>query len=257
MSLAKRIIPCLDVDHGRVLKGTHFRDMRDIGNPVELAKKYRDDGADELVFLDITASIEKRKTLIEMVRNVASNLDIPFTVGGGIRSVEDVKMILSNGADKISINTAAVENPLLIKELVSRFGQQCVVVAIDGKRKVKENGEIWFEVYTYGGTKPTGLNAIEWAKRCEALGAGELLITSIDKDGTKSGYDLDLTRMIAEAVNIPIIASGGCGEPKHILDVLTIGKADAALAASIFHYDEYPIPLVKRYLKENGVNVRL
>ena len=190
------------------------------------------------IILDITASIEKRKTLIEMVRNVASNLDIPFTVGGGIRSVEDVKMILSNGADKISINTAAVENPLLIKELVSRFGQQCVVVAIDGKRKVKENGEIWFEVYTYGGTKPTGLNAIEWAKRCEALGAGELLITSIDKDGTKSGYDLDLTRMIAEAVNIPIIASGGCGEPKHILDVLTIGKADAALAASIFHYDE-------------------
>lgn len=257
MSLTKRIIPCLDVDHGRVLKGTHFRDMRDIGNPVELAKKYRDEGADELVFLDITASVEKRKILIEMVRDVALNLDIPFTVGGGIRSVEDVKMILSNGADKISINTAAVENPLLIKELANRFGRQCVVVAIDGKRKVKENGEVWFEVYTYSGTKPTGLDAIEWAKCCEALGAGELLVTSIDRDGTKIGYDLDLTRMIAEAVNIPIIASGGCGEPKHILDVLTIGKADAALAASIFHYDEYPIPLVKKYLKENGVNVRL
>ncbi|MCS7116864.1 MAG: imidazole glycerol phosphate synthase cyclase subunit, partial [Nitrososphaerota archaeon] len=190
MNLAKRIIPCLDVDHGRVLKGTRFRDMRDIGDPVELAKKYRDDGADELVFLDITASVEKRRILIEMVRNVASHLDIPFIVGGGIRSVEDVKMILSSGADKVSINTAAVENPMLIKELAERFGRQCVVVAIDGKRKVEEDGNVWFEVYTYSGTKPTGLDVIEWAKRCEALGAGELLVTSIDRDGTKSGYDL-------------------------------------------------------------------
>lgn len=254
--LAKRIIPCLDVDRGKVLKGVHFRNLRDAGDPVELAEKYRDEGADELVFLDITASVEKRKTLVKVVSSVASAIDIPFTVGGGIRSVEDARLVLCSGADKVSINTAAVENPNFIRELADRFGSQCVVVAIDAKRRYGEEG-LWFEVHTYSGSRPTGIDAVKWAERCEELGAGELLVTSIDRDGTKDGYDIELTKKIVEHVNIPVIASGGCGEPKHMLEALTIANADAALAASIFHYEEYPIPVVKKYLKEHGVEVRL
>ncbi|PUA31473.1 MAG: imidazole glycerol phosphate synthase subunit HisF [Candidatus Terraquivivens tikiterensis] len=253
--LAKRIIPCLDVDHGRVLKGRRFVGLRDVGDPVELALKYRDDGADELVFLDITASFEKRKILLDVVRRVAEVLDIPFTVGGGIRSVEDAHDILSNGADKVAVNTAAVENPELVRELSSIYGSQCVVVAIDAKRVYTKDG-LWFEVYTYGGRKPTGMDAVEWARRAEELGAGEILLTSIDMDGTKDGYDLVLTRSVSTSVSIPVIASGGCGRPEHFLEAFRVG-ADAALAASIFHYDEYPIPVVKKYLKERGVHVRL
>ena len=254
MVLTKRIIPCLDVDKGRVLKGIRFRNLRDAGDPVEMAKKYRDEGADELVFLDITASVEKREILSKLVRDVASVLDIPFTVGGGIRSIEDARLILCNGADKVSVNTAAVEEPGLVRELADRFGSQCVVIAIDAKKTF--NTPSSYEVYTYGARKPTCLDALEWAKRVESLGAGEILLTSIDRDGTELGYELELTRLITQAVNIPVIASGGCGEPQHIYDVLTKGKADAALAASIFHYERYPVPVVKRFLKERGVAVR-
>lgn len=256
MGLTKRIIPCLDVARGRVLKGTHFVNLRDAGDPVELARRYRDDGADELVFLDITASIEERKTLADMVSRVAFTLDIPFTVGGGIRTLEDGRVILCSGADKVSINTAPIERPPLVSELSQMFGQQCVVVAIDAKRCV-EGGGSWFQVYSHSGRRATGLNAVEWAQNVESLGAGEILVTSIDRDGTQAGYDLELTRAIAEAVNIPVIASGGCGEPEHILQAFTHGKADAALAASIFHYDKYPVPVVKRFLAERGVGVRL
>ncbi len=255
MPLAKRIIPCLDVDRGRVLKGVHFLEMKDAGDPVALAKKYRDEGADELVFLDITASVEKRDILREMVMNVAAELDIPFTVGGGLRSASDVRLVLSSGADKASINTAAVENPKLITELADRFGSQCVVVAIDAKQVGGEPGQ--YEVFTYGARRPTGLDAVGWAMKVEKLGAGEILLTSIDRDGTQKGYELNVTRSIADKVNIPVIASGGCGEPKHIYDVLTEGDADAALAASIFHYDQYPITTVKKYLLEKGVRIRL
>ncbi|RJS85579.1 imidazole glycerol phosphate synthase subunit HisF [Candidatus Bathyarchaeota archaeon] len=267
MVLAKRIIPCLDVDHGRVVKGVHFVNLRDAGNPVELGKKYSDEGADELVFLDITASPEKREILKEVVKAVAAELDIPFTVGGGIRSIDDARTVLCNGADKVSINTAAVERPSLVQELSDSFGKQCVVVAIDAKRRYEyrpdrrmvltESGYCWFEVYTYGGRKPTGLDAVIWAIKASELGAGELLVTSMDRDGTESGYDLALTRAISEAVNVPVIASGGAGKPEHILDAFTLGRADAALAASIFHYNKYPIPIVKRFLAERGVPVRL
>ena len=267
MVLAKRIIPCLDVDHGRVVKGVHFVNLRYAGDPVELGKRYSDEGADELVFLDITASPEKREILKEVVKAVASELNIPFTVGGGIRSVEDARAVLCNGADKVSVNTAAVERPQLVKELSETFGRQCVVVAIDAKRRyevrpdrvVVQSGEgaCWFEVYTYGGRKPTGIDAIQWAKTVANLGAGELLVTSMDRDGTEDGYDLELTRSISEAVRIPVIASGGAGKPEHLLEAFTVGGADAALAASIFHYNKYPIPLVKKFLHERGVPVRL
>ncbi|MEM2815651.1 MAG: imidazole glycerol phosphate synthase subunit HisF [Candidatus Bathyarchaeia archaeon] len=265
--LAKRIIPCLDVDHGRVVKGINFLNLRNAGDPVELAKRYSEEEADELVFLDITASPEKREILKDVVKNVAAEINIPFTVGGGIRSVSDARLILCNGADKVSINTAAVENPSLIKELAKTFGRQCVVVAVDAKRVYEKaegktmaetsGGSCWFEVYTYGGRKPTGLDAIQWAIKAEEMGAGELLITSMDRDGTELGYDLELTRNISERVNIPVIASGGAGEPKHFLDAFTAGKADAALAASVFHYSKYPIRTVKSFLKERGVIVRL
>jgi cyclase len=266
MALTKRIIPCLDVDHGRVVKGINFINLRDAGNPVELAKRYSDEGADEIVFLDITASPEKRKILKDVVRSVASEINIPFTVGGGIRSIEDAHIVLCSGADKISINTAAVENPKLIRDLSETFGSQCVVLAIDARRRydvrrdknIVETGEglCWFEVYTYGGRKPTGIDAIEWAVKGAELGAGEILLTSMDRDGTENGYDLELTRSIAERVNIPVIASGGAGKPEHFLEVFNVG-ADAALAASVFHYSKYPIPVVKRFLHERGVSVRL
>lgn len=265
--LAKRIIPCMDVKDGRVVKGTHFLNLRDAGDPVELAQMYNQDGADELVFLDITASQEKRKTLQVLVRQVASRVNIPFTVGGGIKSVEDVRTVLRNGADKTSLNTAAVENPTIITDIAELFGSQCVVIAIDVKRrygdlegrKVVSTGEgpCWFEVYTYGGRTATGLDALDWASKAVKLGAGELLVTSMDRDGTKRGYDNQLNKAISERVRVPLIASGGAGEPKHFLEAFLEGKADAALAASVFHYDKYPIPVVKQYLHSRGVNVRI
>ncbi|MEM2094746.1 MAG: imidazole glycerol phosphate synthase subunit HisF [Candidatus Bathyarchaeia archaeon] len=267
MPLAKRIIPCLDVDHGRVVKGTRFLDLKDAGDPAELAKEYSDGGADELVFLDITASFEKRRILKDTVEKVAAEINIPFTVGGGIRGIQDARMVLCSGADKVTINTAAVENPSLVSDLASIFGRQCVVVAIDAKRRYERasdrlvvdsaDGPCWFEVYTYGGRKPTGLDAVEWAAKVEGLGAGELLLTSMDRDGTEDGYDLELTKAVSERVNIPVIASGGAGKPEHFLDAFTIGKADAALAASVFHYNEYPICVIKEFLERRGVCVRL
>ena len=267
MALTRRIIPCLDVDHGRVVKGVNFTNLRRAGDPVELARRYSDEGADELVFLDITASSEKRSILRDVVRSVASEINIPFTVGGGIRSIEDAYIALCNGADKVSINTAAVENPELIMNLSEAFGSQCIVLAIDAKRRYDvvegrnivetSNGPCWFEAYIYGGRKPTGIDAIEWAARGAELGAGEILLTSMDRDGTENGYDIELTRSIAEHVKIPIIASGGAGKPEHFLDVFSNGKADAALAASVFHYSKYPIPVVKRFLHERGVPVRI
>ncbi|MGQ9744226.1 MAG: imidazole glycerol phosphate synthase subunit HisF [Candidatus Bathycorpusculaceae bacterium] len=265
--MAKRIIPCLDVDHGRVVKGINFLNLRDAGDPVELAKRYSDEGADELVFLDITASQEKREILRDTVEKVAAEINIPFTVGGGVRDISDAKLILYSGADKVSVNTAAIENPKLIKQLGKTFGEQCIVVAIDAKRRydkkedkimVETNqGICWFEAYTHGGRKPAGIDAIGWAIKAEELGAGEILLTSMDRDGTEEGYDLELTRNISERVNIPVIASGGAGKPKHFLEVFTLGKADAALAASVFHYNKYPIKVVKEFLKEKGVNIRL
>ena len=267
LTLAKRIIPCLDVDNGRVVKGTHFVYIRDAGDPVQLAERYSKEGADELVFLDITASEQKREIMRNVVREIAKVIDIPFTVGGGIGNLEDGRNILLNGADKVSINTAAVRSPDLITKLMKIFGKQCVVVAIDAKRTyanlnkkiiLKENGKkFWYEVYIYGGKKPTGIDAIAWAKKAEKLGAGEILLTSIDMDGTEKGYDIELTRAISNAVNIPVIASGGCGEPKHMLDVFNDGNADAALAASIFHYEKYTVSRVKEYLQKNGIRVRL
>lgn len=254
MSVAKRIIPCLDVDNGRVVKGRRFGDLRDVGDPVKMALKYRNDGADELVFLDITATIENRKTLIEVVKNVAEVLDIPFTVGGGIRSVDDAHAILRNGADKISINTIAIENPNIITELANRYGSQCVVVAIDAKRSnITPSG---FEVYTHSGTRPRGIDAVEWAKKAEKLGAGEILLTSIDRDGTRLGYDLELILSVTSNVNIPVIASGGVGSLEHIYQALAKANADAALAASIFHYGEYTVKDVKEFLIKRGINVR-
>jgi len=267
LPLAKRIVPCLDVDHGRVVKGINFLRLRSAGDPVELAKRYSDEGADELVFLDITASPENRETMREYVEDVAKTINIPFTVGGGIRSEADARMILCSGADKTSVNTAALEKPSLVTKLADLFGKQCVVVAIDARRnraKLKDKitietskGLLWFEVYTYGGRKPTGIDAIEWAMRAEKLGAGEFLLTSMDCDGTENGYDLDLTRAISERVNVPVIASGGAGKPEHFFEAFVEGKADAALAASVFHYNKYPVPVVKEYLRKMGVTIRL
>ena len=265
--LAKRIVPCLDVRDGRVVKGTNFVQLRDAGDPVELAKRYNEDGADELVFLDITASHEKRDTLKNLVRAIATEIDIPFTVGGGIRTVDDVRTVLRSGADKTAFNTAAIENPDMITQMADVFGAQCVVVAIDARRNynVEEGrtvvqtpeGECWFEVFTYGGRKPMGIDAIQWAQKAAKLGAGELLVTSMDRDGTKVGYDNVLNRTISELVNVPLVASGGAGEPQHFLDALKEGKADAALAASVFHYSNYPVPIVKKYLAEREVNMRI
>lgn len=251
--LAKRIIPCLDVKDGRVVKGINFVDLVDAGDPVEQAKVYDGAGADELVFLDITATHENRDTMFEMVQTVAEQVFIPFTVGGGIRTVEDMRGILRSGADKVSVNSAAVQNPQLISQGAHEFGSQAIVVAIDARRK--EDGQGW-EVFVSGGRKPTGLDALAWAQEVERLGAGEILLTSMDGDGTKAGYDLELTRAVAEAVGIPVIASGGAGTLAHFAEALTIGRADAALAASLFHYKELTIAEVKAYLASQGVAVR-
>ena len=248
----KRIIPCLDVKNGRVVKGVNFVDLKDAGDPVEIAKAYDKAGADEVVFLDITASSDQRGTVIDMVRKVAANVFIPFTVGGGIRTVDDFKMLLREGADKISINSSAINNPQLIHDAAQKFGSQCVVLAIDAKRR-PDGG---WNIYKHGGRLDTGLDAIEWARKAEALGAGEILLTSMDCDGTKAGYDIELTRAIADAVNIPVIASGGAGTLEHFYDALTEGGADATLAASLFHYKELEIRQVKEYLAGRGISVR-
>jgi cyclase len=254
------------VTGGTVVKGINFLNLKTAGDPVELAKRYSDEGADELVFLDITASSDNRDILRGIVEGVARAITIPFTVGGGIRNVSDARLVLCSGADKVSVNTAVVENPQVITELADVFGQQCVVVAIDAKRNYDrkvdkiivetKEGPVWFEVYTYGGRKPTGIDAIAWAMRAAELGAGEFLVTSMDKDGTKEGYDIELTRTISEKVKIPIIASGGAGLPEHFVEVFTDGKADAALAASVFHYNQYPVPVVKEFIRNKGVIVR-
>ena len=267
MTLTKRIIPCLDVKNGRVVKGLHFESIKDAGDPVELAEKYSNEGADELVFLDITASDEQRKTIKDLVQKIASVIDIPFTVGGGVKSIEDARNILLNGADKVGINTGAVKNPTVITELMELFGRQCVVVAIDAKRnyKIKDNvtifseneKKLWFEVFIFGGKKETGLDVIECAKKAEKLGAGEILLTSIDKDGTKDGYDILLTKKIVDSLSIPVIASGGCGKPDDMVNVFQKSNVDAALAASIFHYDTHGVIGVKKFLQENKIPVRL
>ena len=249
----KRIIPCLDVKDGRVVKGVNFVDLKDAGDPVEIAAAYDKAGADEVVFLDITASSDHRNTVVDMVRQVAANVFIPFTVGGGIRTVEDFRVLLREGADKISINSSAINRPELISEAADKFGSQCVVVAMDAKKRADGSG---WNVYKNGGRIDVGLDVIAWAKRAEALGAGEILLTSMDCDGTKAGYDIALTRQIAEAVSIPVIASGGAGTKEHFFDALTEGKADAALAASLFHYKELEIQEVKDYLADRGVPVR-
>jgi cyclase len=249
---AKRIIPCLDVKDGRVVKGVKFCNLKDAGDPVEIGARYSNEKADELAFLDITATIENRPTMLEVVKKTSEQVFIPLTVGGGIRTVEDVGQLLRAGADKVSINTAAVLNPDIINQVAGRFGTQCTMVAIDAKRE----GSSW-EVYTDSGTTSAGLDAIEWAKKAEKLGAGEILLTSMDCDGTKNGYDIELTRRVSEAVNIPVIASGGAGNLQHLYDVISEGKADAVLAASIFHYGEYTISEAKIYLKERGIPVRL
>lgn len=249
---AKRIIPCLDVKNGRVVKGMSFVNLVDAGDPVESAMQYDKQGADELVFLDITASSDSRNITIDMVGKVANSIFIPFTVGGGIRSVEDFNVLLRAGADKVSVNSAAVHRPELISEAAYKFGSQCVVAAIDAKR----NGDSW-EVYVNGGRTPVGMDAIEWAVKCEKLGAGEILLTSMDEDGQKKGYDIALTRAVSEKVNIPVIASGGAGALEHFYDAFTEGKADAVLAASLFHFGEIPIPELKKYLNKKGIPVRL
>jgi len=251
--LAKRIIPCLDVHQGRVVKGINFVDLRDAGDPVELAAFYDKEGADELVFLDISASNEQRKTIVEVVRNTAKEVFIPFAVGGGISSIDDIRNLLTAGADKVSINSAAVREPGLISDGARRFGSQCIVVAIDARRR--NDAEGW-EVFINGGKIPTGLDALEWAKKAESLGAGEILLTSMDKDGTKDGYDLELTAAISDHVGIPVIASGGAGNLQHLYEAIHFGHADAVLCASIFHYREYSIREAKQFLREKGVAVR-
>lgn len=256
MALAKRIIPCLDVDKGRVVKGVNFVDIRDAGDPVEVARKYNEQGADEITFLDITASHESRDTTYETVERMAAEVFIPLTVGGGVRTVEDIRKLLNAGADKVSINTAAVFNPDFVREAADRFGSQCIVVAIDAKRVSGEGEEPRWEIFTHGGRKPTGLDAVEWARKMTARGAGELLLTSMDRDGTKIGFDLGLTRAISDAVSVPVIASGGVGELQHLADGVTDGRADAVLAASIFHFGQHTIPEAKAFMKAQGIVVR-
>ena len=252
--LTKRIIPCLDVNCGRVVKGVNFVNLKDAGDPVEIAAAYDKEGADELVFLDITASSDNRLTVADMVRKVAEQVFIPFTVGGGIRSITDFRMILREGADKVSVNTAAILNPELISEAADKFGSQCVVVAIDARKRVSGDG---WTIYKNGGRQDCGIDAVEWARKCESLGAGEILLTSMDCDGVKGGYDIELTKAVSSSVGIPVIASGGAGELSHFYDALTEGGADAALAASLFHYKELTIREVKEYLAKRGVPVRL
>ncbi|QYZ66762.1 MAG: imidazole glycerol phosphate synthase [Gammaproteobacteria bacterium (ex Lamellibrachia satsuma)] len=255
--LAKRIIPCLDVDNGRVVKGVKFVEIRDAGDPVEVARRYNEEGADEITFLDITASSDDRETIVHVVEQVASEVFIPLTVGGGIRVVEDVRRMLNAGADKVAINTAAVFNPEFVREATTRFGSQCIVVAIDAKKVSGEGEPLKWEIFTHGGRKPTGIDAIEWAKRMADYGAGEILLTSMDRDGTKIGFDNKLTRAIAEAVPTPVIASGGVGNLQHLVDGVKEGAADAVLAASIFHFAEYSIGEAKRFMQDQGVEVRL
>jgi len=253
--LTKRIIPCLDVKDGRVVKGVQFVELRDAGDPVECAKAYEAQGADELVYLDITASHEKRATIIDIVERTADEVSMPLTVGGGIRNLDDIRQLLRAGADKVSINTTAVEDPDFVRRASERFGTQCIVVAIDAKRAAPSDPPAW-EVYTHGGRKPRGLDTVEWARKVEALGAGEILLTSMDCDGSKAGYDLELTRAVAGAVAIPVIASGGAGDLSHLHDAFTEGLADAVLAASIFHFGEYSIGETKQYLSSRGVHIR-
>ncbi|MHC1624953.1 MAG: imidazole glycerol phosphate synthase subunit HisF [Methermicoccaceae archaeon] len=271
--LTKRIIPCLDVTYGEsgacVVKGVHFVDLKNAGDPVELAKRYNEQGADELIFLDITASHQGRETMVEVIERTADEVFIPLTVGGGINSTDDIQRILRAGADKVSINTAAVKNPTLVEKSAEMFGSQCTVIAIDCRSredfpdderevvKLDDGREVWYEVVIYGGRKPTGIDAIQWAREVEELGAGDIMLTSMDRDGTYGGYDIPITRAISEAVHIPIIASGGAGRPEHLYDALTKGKADAVLAASIFHYGEYTVKDVKHYLANRGVPVRI
>ena len=254
--LAKRIIPCLDIDRGRVVKGIQFVSLTDAGDPVEQALKYDAEGADELTFLDITASSDKRDIVSDLVRRVADQVFIPFTVGGGLRSLEDIRAVLRSGADKVSLNTPAIEHPELIKKAAETFGSQCMVVSIDARRRTQNEATESWEVFTHGGRKPTGLDAVEWAARAEKLGAGEILLTSMDRDGTKDGYDIELTRAVSDSVRIPVIASGGAGKLEHFYEALTEGGAGAVLAATLFHFGEYKIADAKNYLRERGVIVR-
>jgi imidazole glycerol-phosphate synthase subunit HisF len=253
--LAKRVIPCLDVDRGRVVKGTNFVNLRDAGDPVEVAARYEKEGADELVFLDIGASHEGRDIMLDVVRRTAEQIFMPLTVGGGIRTIEDIRQLLLAGSDKVSINSAAVKDPQFVHEAARRFGSQCIVVNIDPKRVQRDGSEKW-EVHINGGRIPTGLEAVAWAREVERLGAGEIVLTSMDCDGTKDGYDLEITAAVSEAVTIPVVASGGAGKPEHLADAITIGKADAALAASIFHFGEFTIEETKRVMAERGIPVR-
>ncbi|MFO0948622.1 MAG: imidazole glycerol phosphate synthase subunit HisF [Planctomycetota bacterium] len=254
--LTKRIIPCLDVKDGRVVKGTNFLQLRDAGDPVEVAARYEEEGADELVFLDITASHEERGIFLDVVYRTAAVCFMPVTVGGGIRTLDDIRALLNAGADKVSINSAACKDPGFVEAAARRFGSQCIVVNIDPKRVVKEDGRVAWEVHIHGGRKPTGLEAVPWARRVEQLGAGEIVLTSMDADGTKNGYDLEMTRAVSDAVRIPVVASGGAGSPEHLYDAFSRGRADAALAASIFHYGEYTIEQTKRYLAERNIEIR-
>ena len=264
MGLAKRVIPCLDVTAGRVVKGVRFVELRDAGDPVEIARRYDDQGADELTFLDITASSDERDLILHIVESVAAQVFIPLTVGGGVRSVEDVRRLLNAGADKVSINTAAVENPQVVADATARYGSQCIVVAVDAKRSKDappsgpgaERAPRW-EVFTHGGRRPTGLDALEWGRRMQRLGAGEILLTSMDRDGTRNGFDLDLTRAFSDALDIPVIASGGVGNLDHLVEGVVQGRADAVLAASVFHYGEYTVRQAKKHMAASGIEVRL
>ncbi len=257
MSLAKRIIPCLDIDNGRVVKGVQFVDIRDAGDPVEVAKRYDEQGADEITFLDITATTDNRATTVHMVEQVASQVFIPLTVGGGIRSVEDIRIMLNAGADKVAINSAAIFNPDLVKEAADTFGSQCIVVAIDAKKTSADGEKNQWKIFTHGGRKETGIDAVEWAKRMESLGAGEILLTSMDRDGTKVGFDLELTRAVADSIRIPVIASGGVGKLEHLAQGILEGHAEAVLAASIFHFGEHTIEEAKQAMRAEGIEVRL
>ncbi len=257
MALAKRIIPCLDVDAGRVVKGVQFVDIRDAGDPVEVAKRYNEQGADEITFLDITASHEGRETTVHTVEKIASEVFIPLTVGGGIRTLEDIRRMLNAGADKVSINSAAVHRPEFVREASERFGAQCIVVAIDAKKVSAEGEPPRWEIFTHGGRKPTGIDAVAWAKRMADYGAGEILLTSMDRDGTKNGFDLGVTRAISDAVDIPVIASGGVGSLQHLVDGVKEGKADAVLAASIFHFGQHTVPEAKAFMQAQGIEMRL
>lgn len=257
MTLAKRIIPCLDCESGRVVKGVKFVDIRDAGDPVEVSRRYCEQGADEITFLDITASSDERETTVQTVEAIAGQVFIPLTVGGGIRKLEDIRMMLNAGADKVSINTSAVKNPEFVHQAAERFGSQCIVVAIDAKRVSRGEEPPRWEIFTHGGRKPTGLDAVEWAELMARYGAGEILLTSMDRDGTKEGFDLALTRAISEAVDVPVIASGGVGNLQHLVDGILEGKADAVLAASIFHFGEHSVPEAKKYMAEHGITMRL